>query len=90
MRGFKRLGERITARDVDRQVGALQIKVAILNRFTALATPNAWDESVRGKGKLRLRLICATEPPELNEGDYVLTNLSVPIGSPNPSGDNNL
>ena len=39
MRGFKLLGERVMARDVDRQVAELQIRAAILNRFTALATP---------------------------------------------------
>lgn len=39
MRCFKLLGERVTARDFDRQVAELQIKAAILNRFTALGTP---------------------------------------------------
>ena len=39
MRCFKLLGERVMARDFDRQVAELQIKAAILNRFTALGTP---------------------------------------------------
>lgn len=39
MRCFKLLGERVMARDFDRQVAELQIRVAILNRFTALGTP---------------------------------------------------
>ena len=39
MRCFKLLGERVMARDFDRQVAGLQIRAAILNRFTALGTP---------------------------------------------------
>lgn len=36
---FKLLGERVMSRDCDRQVAELQIRAAILNRFTALGTP---------------------------------------------------
>jgi hypothetical protein len=39
MRCFKLLGERVKARDFDRQVAEFQIRAAILNRFTALGTP---------------------------------------------------
>ena len=39
MRCFKLLGERVMARDFDRQVAALQIRAALLNRFTQLGTP---------------------------------------------------
>jgi hypothetical protein len=39
MRCFKRLGERVMSRDFDRQVAELQIRAAILNRFTSLGTP---------------------------------------------------
>ena len=39
MRCLKLLGERVMARDFDRQVAELQIPAAILNRFTALGTP---------------------------------------------------
>ena len=39
MRCFKLLGERIMSRDFDRQVAQLQIRAAILNRFSALGTP---------------------------------------------------
>ena len=39
MRCFKLLGERVTARDFDRQVAELQIRAARLNRFTQLGTP---------------------------------------------------
>jgi len=39
MRCFKLLGERIQARDFDRQVAELQVRAAVLNRFTRLGTP---------------------------------------------------
>ena len=39
MRCFKLLGERVMARDFERQVAELQIRAAILNRFTRLGTP---------------------------------------------------
>ncbi len=39
MRSFKLLGERVRARDFERQVAELQVRAAILNRFTALGTP---------------------------------------------------
>lgn len=39
MRCFKLLGERVMARDVDRQVAELQVRAAILSRFTRLGRP---------------------------------------------------
>ena len=39
MRCFKLLGEQVMARDFDRQVAELQVRDAILNRFTGLGTP---------------------------------------------------
>ena len=39
MRCLKLLGERLTARTPDRQTAELQIRAALLNRFTALGTP---------------------------------------------------
>jgi hypothetical protein len=39
MRCFKLLGERVMARDFDRQVAELQIRAARLNRLTQLGTP---------------------------------------------------
>ena len=39
MRCFKLLGERIMARDFDRQVAELQIRAAVLHRVTRLGTP---------------------------------------------------
>ncbi|MEN3110144.1 IS5 family transposase [Uliginosibacterium paludis] len=39
MRCFKLLGERVMARDFDRQVAELKIRAALLNRFTQLGTP---------------------------------------------------
>lgn len=38
MRCFKLLGERIMARDFDRQVAALQVRAAVLNHVTRLGT----------------------------------------------------
>jgi len=43
MRCLKLLGERLMARTFDRQTAELQIRAAILNRFTRLGTP----ESIR-------------------------------------------
>lgn len=39
MRCFKLLGERIMSRDFDRQVAELQIRAALLSRFTRLGIP---------------------------------------------------
>ena len=39
MHCFKRLGERVMARTFERQVVELQVRVALLNRFTQLGTP---------------------------------------------------
>ena len=39
MRCLKLLRERVTARDVDRQVAELQVRAAVLDRFTRLGTP---------------------------------------------------
>ena len=39
MQCLKLFGERVMARDFDQQVAELQIRAAILNRFTALGTP---------------------------------------------------
>ena len=36
---FKRLGERVMARTFERQVAALHVRVALLNRFTQLGRP---------------------------------------------------
>ena len=39
MHCFKRLGERVTARRFEGQVGELQVRAAILNRFSVLGRP---------------------------------------------------
>jgi hypothetical protein len=39
MHGFKRLGERVMARTLERQVVELHVRVALLNRFTQLGRP---------------------------------------------------
>lgn len=38
---MKLLGQRLSARDFDRQVVEIQIRVAILNGFTALGIPRS-------------------------------------------------
>jgi hypothetical protein len=40
MHGFKRLGQRLMARTFERQVVEVHVRVGLLNRFTALGTPN--------------------------------------------------
>ena len=35
----KLLGQKLMARDLDRQTAELQVRIAILNRFTALGIP---------------------------------------------------
>ena len=64
MRCFKLLGERVMARDFDRQVTELQVRAAILNRFTRLGTPTTVTvpEIRQGFGVFRAQLICATKP----------------------------
>lgn len=56
MHCVKLLGQRLSAKDFDRQV-------AVLNGFTALGIPvrKPWDEAVSGKGYSEPQLICATE-----------------------------
>lgn len=39
MHCFKRLGERVMAKTFERQVTELQVRVALLNRFTQLGRP---------------------------------------------------
>jgi hypothetical protein len=39
MHCVKLLAQRLSARDFDRQVAEFQVRVAVLNRFTALGTP---------------------------------------------------
>ncbi len=60
---MKLLGQRLTARGLDRQVAAVQVRVAILNGRTALASPSQgpWDKSIWGKARTVRQMICATE-----------------------------
>jgi len=41
MRCAKLLGERVMARDFDRQVAELRVRAALLNRFTRLGKPTS-------------------------------------------------
>jgi hypothetical protein len=53
MHCVKMLGERLTARDFDPQVAEFQVRVAVLNGFTALGIPDteAVGQVCPGKGK---------------------------------------
>ena len=46
MHCFKRLGERVMARTLERRVVELHVRVASLNRFTQLGRPNTVPVSV--------------------------------------------
>ena len=39
MKCMKLLGQKLMARDFDRQTAELQVRIAVLNRFTALGIP---------------------------------------------------
>jgi hypothetical protein len=41
MHCFKLLGQRLAARNFDRQTTELKVRAAILNRFSQIGTPNA-------------------------------------------------
>ena len=64
MRCIKFMDERVMARDFDRQVAELQVRAAILNRFTQFGTPETvrvWCNCVRCQGQYVIRLNCATK-----------------------------
>lgn len=56
-------GQRLMARDFDRQVAEVQVRIAILNGYTALGIPvtTAVGKSIWGKGISVCQLICATD-----------------------------
>jgi hypothetical protein len=57
MRCLKSFGERIMARDPDRQAAEIHIRIALMNRFNALGTADIVRAAgrQRGKGQSRLR-----------------------------------
>jgi hypothetical protein len=64
MQCVKLLGQRLMARDFDRQVAELQVRIVILNGYTALGVPvtkAVGQVSVREKEHSGYRLICVTE-----------------------------
>jgi uncharacterized DUF497 family protein len=64
MRCFKLLGERVMARTFERQAVELQVRAAVLNRFTYLGTSvtRAVAKLRLGSGETRPRPGCATKP----------------------------
>ncbi len=71
MHCVKLLGQRLMARDFDRQVAEVQGRIAAMNGYTALGIPitepRPWDKAVRGKGNSDHQPICATD----SEGSIV-------------------
>jgi hypothetical protein len=61
----KLLGQRLMARDFDRQVAEVEVRIAILNGYAALGIPaqKPWSKSVRGKGRTVHQQICGTKSP---------------------------
>ncbi len=55
MRCLKLLGERIMARDFDRQDAEVQIRIALMNRFTSLGMPQTVRMRWHKSGKRYLR-----------------------------------
>ncbi|SEA95778.1 hypothetical protein SAMN05444370_12141 [Rubrimonas cliftonensis] len=55
MHCIKLLGQRLMARDFDRQVAELHVRIAVLNRFAALGIPvtEAMGWVRPGEGKIR-------------------------------------
>ena len=57
------MGQSLMAQDFDRQVAEIQIRIAVLNRYTALGIPVTEPlGSVWGKGENVLHTICTTKP----------------------------
>jgi len=66
MHRVKLLGQRLSARDFERQVAEVQVRVAVLNGFTALGTPvtEAKGKVPPGKGNLWPSAnVCNRAPP---------------------------
>ena len=67
MHCVKRLGQSLMARDFDRQVAEIQIRVAALNRYTALGIPvtEPVGQVRPGKGVVRSNLVSCNKAPVL-------------------------
>lgn len=64
MRCLKAFRERIAARDPDRQTAEIPIRVALMNRFSALGTAEiiAWPDAEGERGNHASGVSCATTP----------------------------
>jgi hypothetical protein len=69
MHCVKLLGQRLSARDFDRQVAEFQVRVAVLNGFTALGTPitEATGYVCPGRGELRPSADLCNRAPALRQ-----------------------
>ena len=63
MHRVKQLGQSLMARDFDRQVADVQLRIAVLNGYTSLGIPSTktMRKSVWEKGNHGHQPICATE-----------------------------
>jgi len=66
MHCMKLLGQRLMARDFDRQVADVQFPIAVMNAYTALGIPviEVVGYFRPGKGNLGHQRLCATEPQQ--------------------------
>ena len=57
-------GQRLMARDLDRQAAELQIRIAVLSRYSRWADLSRmpWGNAVQGERDFDVQTICATEP----------------------------
>lgn len=66
MRGRKAFGDRIAAKETERQPAEIRIRVALINRFNALGTAKtvrvAWYQWRKGPSRLELALCNIAEP----------------------------
>ncbi len=63
------LGQRLMAKAFDRQVAEIQVRIAVLNRYTALGIPvtEAVGWLCSGKGNLGHHKLCASKPRSMTE-----------------------
>ena len=65
---LKAFGDRISARDPDRQTAEIQIRIALMNRFSARPRSFAWAEFKAERGRHASGPSCATTPWRARNG----------------------
>ncbi len=90
MHFIKPLGQRLWARDIDRQVAELQVRIAVLHGHTALGLPltEAVEQVCPGKGSIGYHMICETERPTCLSVTKTPSRVTCPVQTPaQPFGD---